>query len=111
MAKHPRFEIHKDKKGELRFNLTAANGQVVLSSEGYKTKAACKNGIASVQKNCTDDACFERKMARNGKHYFALMARNKQVIGASQMYSAKRSMENGIASVRTNAPKAGLQES
>lgn len=111
MAKHPRFEIKKDKKGEFRFTLTAANGQVVLSSEGYKTKASCKNGINSVKKNCADDKCFDRKVARNGKVFFALLARNKQVIGASQMYTAKRSMENGIASVRANAPKAEVTES
>lgn len=111
MAKHPRFEIKKDRKGEFRFNLTAANGQVVLTSEGYKTKAACKNGINSVKKNCGDDKCFDRKVAKNGKHYFALLARNKQIIGSSQMYTAKRSMENGIASVGANAPKAEVFES
>lgn len=32
------------------FNLKAANGQVILTSELYKTKASAENGIASVQK-------------------------------------------------------------
>jgi uncharacterized protein YegP (UPF0339 family) len=110
MPKHPKFEIRRDKKGEFRFNLSAANGQVVLSSEGYKTKASCKNGMASVLKNCANDACFERKVAKNGKHYFSLLARNKQIVGSSQMYAAKTSMENGIRSVRTNAPKAEVDD-
>ncbi|HVS13592.1 MAG TPA: YegP family protein [Thermoanaerobaculia bacterium] len=110
MPKHPRFEIQRDRKSELRFNLTAGNGQVVLSSEGYKSMASCKNGIASVQKNCVDDVCFDRQVAKNGKHYFALLARNKQVIGASQMYSSKASMENGIRSVRANAPRAEIHD-
>jgi uncharacterized protein len=110
MPKHPRFEIRRDKKGELRFNLTARNGQVVLSSEGYTTKASCKNGIASVQKNCVDDACFDRKVAKDGKHYFALLSRNKQIVGSSQRYASKASMENGIRSVRANAPGAGIDD-
>jgi len=50
-AKHPKFEIYKDKAGEFRFRLKATNGEIILASEGYKAKASCKNGIASVQKN------------------------------------------------------------
>ena len=97
-----KFEIYKDKKGEFRFRLKAANGQPILASEGYSTKPACKNGIASVQKNCADDACFETRQAKNGKPFFVLKARNKQVIGSSQMYSSSSSMRAGIRSVKTN---------
>ena len=46
-----KFEIFKDKKGEFRFRLVAANGQVIATSQGYKTKASCMNGIDSVKKN------------------------------------------------------------
>ncbi|MBN1272513.1 MAG: YegP family protein [Candidatus Aminicenantes bacterium] len=46
-----KFEIYKDKKGEFRFRLIAANGQVIANSEGYKTKAACLKGIESVKQN------------------------------------------------------------
>ncbi len=53
-AKNPKFEIYKDKKGEFRFRLKAKNGQVISASEGYKTKAACENGIESVRKNAAD---------------------------------------------------------
>ena len=37
------FEIYKDKVGEFRFRLKAKNHEPILASEGYKTKAACKN--------------------------------------------------------------------
>ncbi|MFH1944864.1 MAG: YegP family protein [Acidobacteriota bacterium] len=43
--------MYKDKKGEFRFRLKAANGETIATSEGYKTKASCKNGIESVKKN------------------------------------------------------------
>lgn len=52
--KCPKFEIYTDKKGETRFRLKATNGQVIAASEGYTTKAACKNGIESVKKNAVD---------------------------------------------------------
>jgi hypothetical protein len=45
------FEIFKDKSGEFRFRLKAANGEVIASSEGYNSKAAAQNGIKSVQTN------------------------------------------------------------
>ncbi len=51
MAIHPKFELKKSKSGQYYFNLTAANGQAIATSEMYSTKDAAKNGIASVQEN------------------------------------------------------------
>ncbi|MCZ8344504.1 MAG: YegP family protein [Leptospira sp.] len=48
-----KFEIYKDKAGEFRFRLKAANGEIIASSEGYSSKAACENGIESVKKNAS----------------------------------------------------------
>ncbi len=53
-AKCPKFEIYTDKAGEFRFRLKATNGQVIAVSEGYTTKAACNNGVESVQKNAPE---------------------------------------------------------
>ncbi len=50
-AVNPKFEIYIDKAGEFRFRLKARNGEIILASEGYKTKASCENGIESVRKN------------------------------------------------------------
>ncbi|MBT8239420.1 MAG: YegP family protein [Croceitalea sp.] len=105
-----KFEIKTDKSGQYRFNLKAGNGQVILSSEGYSTKAACENGIESVRKNCKDDGRFERKTASNGSPFFNLKASNGQVIGKSEMYSSTSAMENGIASIKKNAPSASIAD-
>lgn len=51
---HPKFQIYLDKAGEYRFRLKAKNGENIGKSEGYKAKASCKNGIASVGKNAPD---------------------------------------------------------
>ena len=53
-AKCPKFEIYKDKAGEFRFRLKATNGQIIATGEGYKSKDAVKNGVASVAKNAAD---------------------------------------------------------
>jgi len=45
------FVISKRKNGDFQFVLKAGNGQVILGSEGYTTKAACLNGVESVRKN------------------------------------------------------------
>ncbi len=101
-----KFVITKRKNGEFQFDLKATNGQVILSSEGYTTMAACKNGIESVMKNAADEGRFERKEAKNGNPYFVLKAGNGQIIGTSEMYSSEASRDNGIASVMKNAPEA-----
>ena len=103
-----KFEIKTRKNGEFQFNLKATNGQVILTSEGYKTKASCLNGVESVKKNCQDEKRFEIKEASNGKPYFNLMATNGQIIGSSQMYANTVNMKNGIASVMKNAPDAPI---
>jgi len=105
-----KFVVSTRKNGEFQFNLKAGNGQVILSSEGYTTRAACDNGIESVKKNAPDDKRYDRLEAKNGKHYFNLKAGNGQVIGSSQMYEEKTGMENGIESVKKNAPDATVED-
>ncbi|HJD75297.1 MAG TPA: YegP family protein [Bacteroides reticulotermitis] len=101
-----KFEITLRKNNEFQFNLKVANGEIILTSEGYTTKPNCKNGIDSVKSNSVDDNRYERKESQNGKWYFNLKATNGQVIGTSQMYENKANCEGGVASVKKNAPIA-----
>ena len=101
-----KFVITTRKNGEFQFNLKATNGQVILTSEGYKTKASCLNGVESVKKNSQVEKRFEVKMSSNDKPYFTLKATNGEIIGKSQMYANEVNMKNGIASVMKNAPDA-----
>lgn len=104
------FEIYKDKAGEFRFRLKAANGQSILASEGYKDKAGCLNGIESVKKNAPEDNRYDKKEAASGKYMFTLKAANHQVIGTSQLYESEASRNNGVESVKKNAPAANVVE-
>ncbi|SHM36830.1 YegP family protein [Flavobacterium saccharophilum] len=101
-----KFVITKRANGEFQFNLKAGNGQTILTSEGYTTKAACLNGIESVKTNSQDDSKFDKKESSNGKPYFNLKASNGQIIGASEMYESTAARDNGVESVKTNAPDA-----
>ena len=58
-VKHPKFEVYTDKKGEFRFRLKATNGEIIATSEGYKAKPSCLNGIESVKKNVVDAPVVE----------------------------------------------------
>ncbi len=50
-AEDKRFEVLTAKNGKPYFNLKAANGQVIGSSQMYASMATLKNGIASVKNN------------------------------------------------------------
>lgn len=104
------FLISKRKNDEFQFVLKAGNGQVILASEGYTTKAACENGIESVKKNSQIDERFDKLEAKNGNPYFNLKASNGQIIGSSEMYESVAARDNGIESVKKNAPDADVKE-
>ena len=48
---YPKWEIYKDKAGDFRFRLSAANGNCICHSQGYTSKANCKKGIESIIRN------------------------------------------------------------
>lgn len=103
-----KFELKSNAKGQYSFNLKASNGQVILTSEVYESRAAAEAGIASVRKNAEQADRFERKMSKSSEPYFVLKAANGQVIGRSEMYSSAAAMENGIQSVMKSAAAAVL---
>ncbi len=105
-----KFVIKTGTNGQYYFSLKADNGQKILASEGYTTKAACNNGIDSVKANAKDDSKYDRKTSSNGKYYFNLKATNGQIIGTSEMYESVAGRDNGIESVKTNAPTASITE-
>jgi len=108
MAAH--YELKAAAHDQFIFNLKAANGEVILTSELYKTKEAALNGIESVKANSPHDEQFERKESSSGKPYFALKAKNHETIGRSEMYNSTAARDNGIESVKKNGPVATLHD-
>lgn len=109
----------------IKFDLRAANGQVILTSEVYTTMAACRKGIESVRKNGATEKVenqtepdavpltnpkFEMYRDKAGFFRFRLKARNGEIIAVSESYTAKTGCINGIESVQKNAPGAMITE-
>lgn len=108
-----------------KFDLAAANGKVIATSEVYDTKAACLKGLESVRKNAVTQKIedktvpdhksftnpkFETYKDKAGLFRFRLTARNGQIIAVSEGYTTKTACENGITSVQKNAPDAEIVE-
>ena len=117
-----KFVIKETKTG-VKFDLKAGNGEVIATSEVYTTEAACRKGIASVQKNAPVAAVedqtkegyaaekhpkFEIYADKAGEFRFRLKATNGQVIAVSEGYKALNSCMNGIESVNKNAVDAPI---
>lgn len=103
-----KFELKSAKSGQFHFNLLAGNGQIILQSEMYESKASALNGIESIKKNAGTEERYERLVSKSSKPYFVIKAGNHQVIGQSQMYESEASRDNGIESVKKNGPDAEL---
>ena len=119
-----KFVIRKTATG-IKFDLKAANGEVIATSEVYNSEEACRNGIASVQKNApvagVEDQTVEGSAAvkhpkfevytdKAGEFRFRLKATNGQIIAVGEGYKKKASCMNGIESVKKNAVDAKIVE-
>lgn len=105
------FELKKHKNEQFGFVLKAGNGEIILNSEQYKTKAAAENGIESVRTNSPLEERYDCKAAAStGSPYFTLKAANGQVIGVSEMYSSAQSRDKGIESVKVNGISTNIKD-
>jgi uncharacterized protein YegP (UPF0339 family) len=105
-----KFVIDKASNGQFYFNLRAGNGEPILRSETYVTRASAEHGIESVRKNAPLDERYQRKDNTKGEPMFTLKAGNHEVIGVSESYSSAAARDNGIESVKKNAPDATVQD-
>lgn len=119
-----KFVIKKTNTG-VKFDLKATNGQVIASSQVYKSDATCKSGIASVQKNAPlaeiedqtvenyatiKNPKFEMYVDKAGEFRFRLKATNGQIIATGEGYKTHANCVKGIESVKKNAPDATITE-
>ena len=119
-----KFIIKQAKSGPM-FNLKARNGEIIGTSEIYSSVDACKNGIASVQKNApvagledqtkenfdkVPNPKFELYKDKAGEFRFRLKAGNGEVILTGESYVSKDGCKNCIASIRKNAVDSVIVE-
>jgi uncharacterized protein len=105
-----KFIITKRSNGDFQFNLKASNHKIILTSEGYSSKAGCENGIDSVKENSQNANNFDKLISTNFQYYFNLKSTNGKIIGTSEMYDSVSSRDNGIDSVVINALDAEVED-
>ena len=97
--KNPKFQVFKSVlNNQYYYNLRSANGEKVLSGEGYTSKQGCLNGINAVKTNAPIDSRYDRKNFPN--YMFNLKAANGEIIGKSETYTNPYGRENGILAVK-----------
>ena len=116
--------VIREKNDKFSFRLKAGNGEVIATSQMYKSLATCKAGIASVAANApianlenqTEEGYaaqkhpkFEVYKDNAGEYRFRLKAKNGQNIAASEGYASEKSCLSGIESVRKNAVDAKIE--
>ncbi|HTJ85437.1 MAG TPA: DUF1508 domain-containing protein [Polyangiaceae bacterium] len=89
------FEVFDGKDGDTHFHLRAANGEIVLMSEGYADDDGALDGIESLRTNGRDLEQFEVLPAANGQYFFHVTAANGEIIAESEIYVSKANAERG----------------
>ena len=107
---NPKMVLFKGTDNQYYFRLQAPNGEPILQSEGYTSKAGAENGIESVKENSSTDKRYNRMKSKDGKFYFNLKAANNEIIGTSEMYNSDNALEKGIKSVKKNAAVATIDD-
>jgi uncharacterized protein YegP (UPF0339 family) len=112
------YDILEASDGSYYFNLTAANHEIIGTSQMYASKYNATRGAATVRaltlmlgetpevKTAVHQARFEIFTGEDKKFYFHLRAGNGEIILVSQAYTAKASATTGIKSVETNGALA-----
>jgi uncharacterized protein YegP (UPF0339 family) len=106
-----KFELFLQKDGEYRFHLKAENGRIVMTSEGYNTEDAARNGIESVRTNASNLGRYDLiESNEDNKWYFNLRAHNGEIIGTSEIYESFENVKRGAFLIQAEAPKAQVKE-
>ena len=113
-----RFKITAAKNGEFVAKFVY-NGETMVWSENYKSKASATNCIDSIKKNAPGAAIFdltkgeagkgyrfEIDASKDGQTYLRFVAANGEPMVRSETYKSKSSTKNCIKSIKERAGAA-----
>lgn len=90
------FELFKGEDGKSYFRLRAANGEIMLGSQGYTASSSARGGIASVLANGSDASSYEVFETADGGYSIRLVARNGEVIARGEVYASKSNATRAV---------------
>ena len=105
----PEFVVFRGENGEFYFRLEAGNGEALLQSEGYSSKAGAENGAEATKGYACNEANYDLRDSKDGQYYFVIQAPNDEVVAVSEMYTTKSGRDKGIEATMRNAKEAGIE--
>ncbi len=104
------FITHLTARGRFYFVLESPGGEILLTSEPYNFKIACLKAIHTARSSSALLRNYDRGTATNGQHFFVLRDNEGEILARSEFFAAAGVMEEALATVRREAPKAELIE-
>jgi uncharacterized protein YegP (UPF0339 family) len=93
-----RFELFTGEDGQTYFHLRAANGEILLSSEGYTASAAAKDGIVAVTTSGTTESNFQL-FEVDGGWGVRLVSPNGETLATGESYSSKSAATRAVSRI------------
>ncbi len=116
-----KFKIVTAKTGEFVTKFVY-NGETMVWSENYKTKASAQNCIDSIKKHAPEAGVvdltkgetgkgyrFEIAASKDGQTFVRFVAANGETMVRSETYKSKSSAKNCVNSVKKNGPGAPIE--
>ena len=104
------FKIFKDKTGRFRFLLKSNKNQIIFTSKGYSSRLICFSQIQLIKRYALRDEKYERHISQSDSPYFTFKVFKNEVVGVSEKFLNKGTMENIITLIKTNAIKAEIDK-
>jgi uncharacterized protein YegP (UPF0339 family) len=95
-----KIEIYVGEDSQLYFRVVASNGEKLLRSEAYETRAGAEKGVESVKKNGVEPKRYQLAQSEDGLWFFNLRATNGEIIGTSETYSSKSNAQRGMTTLQ-----------
>jgi uncharacterized protein YegP (UPF0339 family) len=101
-----KFIIRTGKHHQFFFDLKTENGDLILSSEAFHTKAACNTAIEALKAVARDDNKFDRMKSADDHFYFVIKAANGKAMVKSVLFANPADRNAAIKRVEAEAHDA-----
>ena len=100
------FKIFKDKTGKYRFLLKSTKNQIIFTSKGYSSRLICFSQIQLIKRYALTDEKYERHISNSDSPYFTFKVFKNEVVGVSEKFLNKGTMENIISLIKNKCSKS-----
>jgi len=94
-----KFQVFQGEDADYYFRFVAANGEILLRSEGYITRQSADKGIEVVPESAPDARNIEQLEAVDGSFYYTVKSANGEIIAVSETYVSKSNALRGARAV------------